>query len=143
MRCARPHATRSLAAHIARGADPTAYKWTGQFFAGVGARAPGLTCAAALEGLRDGVFTFEGDVWSFGIVVWEILSLGERPYPQFKAFTTAFLDHLKAGKRMDAAKTWHRPLHDVAMMCTEADPGDRPSFAHLVALLRTMEGEVE
>ena len=34
----------------------------------------------APESLRDGVFDTRSDVWSYGIVVWEIATLAEQPY---------------------------------------------------------------
>jgi serine/threonine protein kinase len=33
------------------------------------------------EALRDGYFTTSSDIWSYGVVLWEMINFGAQPYP--------------------------------------------------------------
>jgi len=52
-----------------------------------------------VEALEDLNFSHESDVWSFGITLWEIFSLGEVPYPGV-SWTQEFINLLKNGFRL-------------------------------------------
>ncbi|NXP70849.1 ROS1 kinase, partial [Ramphastos sulfuratus] len=54
----------------------------------------------APESLIDGVFTNSSDVWSFGVIVWETLTLGQQPYPGFS--NTEVVHHVRSGGRLES-----------------------------------------
>lgn len=53
----------------------------------------------APESLVDGVFTCQSDVWAFGVLMWEILTLGQQPYPARNNLEV--LHYVKGGGRLE------------------------------------------
>lgn len=86
----------------------------------------------SLEGLADGVFTAKGDVWSYGIVLAELCSLGRRPYLAFNAPSPDFLEYLQDGKRIELSGRWPEYLCGLMKQCWDGNPGKRPSFPTIV-----------
>ena len=54
----------------------------------------------SIEAIKDMVFSVQSDVWAFGITVWEIFSLGAKPYPGMK-YNNDFIKFLEDGYRME------------------------------------------
>uniref|UniRef100_A0A672ZR33 receptor protein-tyrosine kinase n=1 Tax=Sphaeramia orbicularis TaxID=375764 RepID=A0A672ZR33_9TELE len=86
------------------------------------------------ESIFDKVFTTQSDVWSFGILLWEIFSLGASPYPGLH-IDEEFCHRLKAGTRMRAPEYSTPEIYSTMLACWEASPSDRPTFTDLVETL--------
>uniref|UniRef100_F7I635 Macrophage-stimulating protein receptor n=1 Tax=Callithrix jacchus TaxID=9483 RepID=F7I635_CALJA len=88
----------------------------------------------ALESLQSYRFTTKSDVWSFGVLLWELLTRGAPPYSHIDPFD---LPHFLAqGRRLPQPEYCPDSLYQVMQQCWEADPAVRPTFGALV-------GEVE
>ena len=53
----------------------------------------------SIEAIEDRTFSSQSDVWAYGIVLWELFSLGKTPYPGMK-INPDFLKWLHSGQRM-------------------------------------------
>uniref|UniRef100_A0A3Q3VXN2 receptor protein-tyrosine kinase n=1 Tax=Mola mola TaxID=94237 RepID=A0A3Q3VXN2_MOLML len=82
------------------------------------------------ESIFDKVFTTQSDVWSFGILLWEIFSLGASPYPGLH-IDEEFCHRLKEGTRMRAPEYSTPDMYSTMLACWEANPSDRPTFTNL------------
>jgi serine/threonine protein kinase len=89
----------------------------------------------ALESLTDWVFTTQSDVWSFGVVLWELFSLSAVPYPMFKR-VDQLIRYLKTGYRMPRAFYASNDLHWLMTQCWHRDPKQRPTFRYLEETIR-------
>ncbi|KAM3837259.1 fibroblast growth factor receptor 3 [Vipera latastei] len=84
----------------------------------------------APEALFDRVYTHQSDVWSFGVLLWEIFTLGGSPYPGIPVEELFKL--LKEGHRMDKPANCNPDLYMIMRECWHAVPSQRPTFKQLV-----------
>uniref|UniRef100_A0A8C4ZW79 receptor protein-tyrosine kinase n=1 Tax=Gadus morhua TaxID=8049 RepID=A0A8C4ZW79_GADMO len=83
------------------------------------------------ESIFDYVYTYESDVWSYGILLWEIFSLGNSPYPGMQV-GSAFYRMIQEGHRMTMPEFAPTEMYDMMLSCWNDDPLKRPSFQKLV-----------
>ncbi|XP_077504411.1 tyrosine kinase receptor Cad96Ca [Amblyomma americanum] len=87
----------------------------------------------APESLYDNIFTTKTDVWSFGILMWEIVTLGSTPYPGLAA--AEVMRRVRDGYRLEKPEHCKREMYNIMYYCWDPDPNERPSFSELTCLL--------
>ncbi|KAL6050581.1 hypothetical protein STEG23_023713 [Scotinomys teguina] len=94
----------------------------------------------APESIFNCVYTFESDVWSYGIFLWELFSLGSSPYPGMPV-DSKFYKMIKEGFRMLSPEHAPAEMYDVMKTCWDADPLKRPTFKQVVQLIEKQISE--
>ncbi|XP_058498239.1 protein-tyrosine kinase 6b isoform X2 [Solea solea] len=84
---------------------------------------------SAPEALTHGKFSSKSDVWSFGVLLYEIITYGGIPYPGFNNHEV--LQQIIEGYRMPAPAKCPDFLHKIMLSCWRAEPDDRPHFKSL------------
>ncbi|NXK10241.1 FLT3 kinase, partial [Herpetotheres cachinnans] len=88
----------------------------------------------APESLFERMYTMKSDVWSYGILLWEIFSLGVNPYPGIQVDTN-FYKLIQSGFKMDQPYYATKDVYRVMQSCWALDSRKRPSFSWLVSSL--------
>uniref|UniRef100_A0A5K3FIA4 Non-specific protein-tyrosine kinase n=1 Tax=Mesocestoides corti TaxID=53468 RepID=A0A5K3FIA4_MESCO len=82
---------------------------------------------AAVEVIEDGSkYTLSSDVWSYGVVLWEIYGLGYLPYKNVD--NPKLLEHLKSGNRLERPFDTPDSMYSIMQECWREEPSDRPTF---------------
>ncbi|XP_048356601.1 hepatocyte growth factor receptor [Sphaerodactylus townsendi] len=90
----------------------------------------------ALESLQTQKFTTKSDVWSFGVLLWELMTRGAPPYPDVNSFDITV--YLLQGRRLLQPEYCPDPLYEVMLKCWHPKPELRPAFSELVSDISTI-----
>uniref|UniRef100_A0AAR2KRA1 Tyrosine-protein kinase receptor n=1 Tax=Pygocentrus nattereri TaxID=42514 RepID=A0AAR2KRA1_PYGNA len=82
------------------------------------------------EAFLEGIFTCKTDTWSFGVLLWEIFSLGYMPYPC--KTNQEVLEFVTSGGRMDPPKSCPGPVYRIMTQCWQHCPEHRPNFSTIL-----------
>ncbi|XP_045069276.1 tyrosine-protein kinase Fyn [Coregonus clupeaformis] len=87
----------------------------------------------APEAALYGKFTIKSDVWSFGILLTELVTKGRVPYPGMN--NREVLEQVERGYRMPCPQDCPISLHELMVQCWKKDAEERPTFEYLQAFL--------
>ncbi|XP_028293618.1 tyrosine-protein kinase Lck [Gouania willdenowi] len=87
----------------------------------------------APEAINYGTFSIKSDVWSFGILLSEIVTYGRIPYPGMS--NPEVIQNLEQGYRMPKPDNCPDGLYNIMTVCWRENPEDRPTFEYLRCVL--------
>jgi proto-oncogene tyrosine-protein kinase ROS len=91
----------------------------------------------APESLSDGIFTSQSDVWAFGVLLWEIWTLGQQPY---SAKTNhEVMVYVKDRNTLDRPSMCPISVHSLMARCWEFEPDQRPTFAECLTQIQELQ----
>ncbi|XP_066493767.1 ephrin type-A receptor 2 isoform X2 [Tiliqua scincoides] len=87
----------------------------------------------APEAISHRKFTSASDVWSYGIVMWEVMSYGERPY--WELSNHEVMKAINEGFRLPAPMDCPSAIYQLMMRCWQQERSQRPKFTDIVSIL--------
>ncbi|XP_077079654.1 protein-tyrosine kinase 6 isoform X1 [Siphateles boraxobius] len=91
---------------------------------------------SAPEAISHGRFSNKSDVWSFGVLLYEMFSYGGIPYPAFS--NQEVYSMISSGYRMPAPNKCPLHIYDIMLMCWRDSADERPDFSELKKLLENL-----
>ncbi|NXI93677.1 KSYK kinase, partial [Psophia crepitans] len=79
-------------------------------------------------------FSSKSDVWSFGVLMWEAFSYGQKPYKGMKGGEVAQM--IERGERMERPEVCPTEVYDLMKLCWTYNVDDRPGFVAVELRLR-------
>ncbi|RXG57929.1 Vascular endothelial growth factor receptor 1, partial [Armadillidium vulgare] len=90
----------------------------------------------APEAINQRIFSIQSDVWSYGVTLWEMLTLGNTPFPGVP------LNHLGTalvkGMRLEKPRYCNDQIYSLLLQCWRSNPVERPRFNHIADILSDM-----
>ncbi|XP_003375286.1 putative kinase domain protein [Trichinella spiralis] len=90
----------------------------------------------APESMIDGVFTTKTDVWSFAVLLWEVMTLGKQPYSGRSNWDV--LNYVRIGGRLEKPPSCPIEMFEIMLACWAFEAKDRPAFSALLYRLMSL-----
>lgn len=83
----------------------------------------------APESLEQGKYSAKSDVWSYGVLLWELMTRGAIPYPEVDNWDVGA--YIKSGRRLPRPEYCQPYLYRLMRFCWQENPDKRPTFNRL------------
>ncbi|XP_030632191.1 macrophage-stimulating protein receptor [Chanos chanos] len=95
----------------------------------------------AIESLQTQKFTTKSDVWSFGVLMWELMTRGASPYPDVDPYDITH--YLLQGRRLAQPQYCPDSLYSIMLQCWAPESEFRPDFSALVEEVKLIHSALE
>ncbi len=95
----------------------------------------------APECIEYGFYNIQTDVWSFGVLFWEILNRGLDPFPTIG--NSDILAHIKSGNRLPKPTYGSELLYELLLKCWSFAPQQRPEFPYISEFITIALRDIE
>ncbi|XP_037957107.1 vascular endothelial growth factor receptor 1 [Teleopsis dalmanni] len=95
----------------------------------------------SIEAIRHNIYSTKSDVWAYGVVLWEIGTLGASPY--FDVDNCDLVRYLMAGNRLEKPEICTDLVYNLMLRCWHENPVERPSFQEIYTTLSPKSAYVD
>ncbi|KAJ1069567.1 hypothetical protein K5549_006151 [Capra hircus] len=81
-------------------------------------------------------FTTESDVWSFGVILWEIFTYGKQPW--FQLSNTEVIECITQGRVLERPRVCPKEVYDVMLGCWQREPQQRLNIKEIYKILHAL-----
>ena len=85
------------------------------------------------ETLKDSFFSSASDVWAYGVVLWEMVTLAEHPYGRYQH--EQVVDMVLDRQTLDIPRNCPPFISQLMQACWQFEPENRPSFVDIARQL--------
>ena len=89
------------------------------------------------ESLLYGRFTIKSDVWSYGVLMWEIFTFATQPY--FGASNQEVIDNIRRLVLLECPSLCTQEIYDIMLECWQKMPINRPYIGEILEALETLQ----
>ncbi|XP_033015646.1 tyrosine-protein kinase Tec isoform X2 [Lacerta agilis] len=112
----------------------TRYVLDDQYTSSSGAKFPVKWCPP--EVFNYSRFSSKSDVWSFGVLMWEVFTEGKMPFETNTNYEVVTM--ISQGHRLFRPKLASKNIYDVMLLCWHEKPEGRPTFQDLLQMIDTI-----